>query len=543
MVTFILEPFGPASFASLVMIGNSYSHPLGVLILVVSYLFWRHVQRKRNTPQKLPMPYSKKTSRIWGHELEIFQHETSEMYLEWATSVGLVYRIQAALFQSDIVIVGDNSAAQHILQNTYDYVKPPGFLRAIRRIVGNCMSTFEGDYHKHQRKLLAPAFTSGAVDAMADDIFSCVDKMTQNLRSTLVSAGGTNGNVVDMVPVISACTLDIIGRVGFGHDFGGGKSQEAKEISSAWRRDVVVFRTFAGFIAPILINVFPWITSLPISAFRDSPVRRVTHRLAGELISNNSTHGRDILSILLNGNQHLKEKSEVQLTITEILDNIALFLMAGHETTAVTIDFILFHLAQNPSIQRKLQHEIRALTSFDQNSIVGLEYLNAVVKEGLRLHPVGPVTERVALQDDVIPLSQAIRSGPSGDIVSSITIKAGQVLRIPWHLLNINGQIWGNNADKFIPERWMEPGGVPPVDMLPHGPWGGVSSFADGPRSCIGFRLAVLELKIITALLVRSFEFDRTEAKIAQYLAPTLQPFADGKASSMPLKVSLAAGL
>ncbi|KAF9030065.1 cytochrome P450 [Rhodocollybia butyracea] len=427
----------------------------------------------------LALQYSKQTSWIWGHELEIFQHETSEMYLKWAASVGLVYRIKAALFQPDIIIVGDNSAAHHILQNSYDYVKAAGFLAAIRRVIGKCMATIEGDDHKHQRKLLAPAFTSSAVEGMADDIFSSVDKMTQSLRSTLVAAGGTNGNIVDMVPVISACTLDIIGRVGFGHDFGGGKSQEAKEIGSAWRRDVV----------------------LAISAFRDSP-------------------GKDILSILLNGKQYSKEKSEVQLTTTELLDNIVLFLISGHETTAVTVDFILFHLAQNPSVQRKLQQEVRTLTTLDQNSIVGLEYLDAVVKEG---HP--------------------IRAGPNGDMVSSITIRAGQVLRIPWHLLNINGQIWGNNADKFIPERWIEPGGVPPVDMLPYGLWGGVSSFGDGPRGCIGFRLALLELKIITALLVRSFEFERTEAKITQYLAPTLQPFADGKASSMPLKVSLTAEL
>jgi hypothetical protein len=56
--------------------------------------------------------------------------------------------------------------------------------------------------------------------------------------------------------------------------------------------------------------------------------------------------------------------------------------IAGHETTAVTVDFILLQLARNPSVQRKLQQEIRSAVSLDYSTIVGLEYLNAVAKEG-----------------------------------------------------------------------------------------------------------------------------------------------------------------
>ncbi|KAF9068335.1 cytochrome P450 [Rhodocollybia butyracea] len=519
------------------MIG-SYSLPLSVLILGSSYLFWRYVKLKGNAVQKLPMVSSQQTSWIWGHELEIFQHEASEMYVKWAESFGLVYRVKAALFQSDIVIVGDNSAVQHILQNSDSYGKAPAFLRIIARLVGKGLVWAEGEVHRYQRRQLAPAFTSSSVEAMADDIFFCVDNMTQSLRSTL---RGPN-TVVDLVPVMSACTLDIIGRVGFGHDFEGGKSKEAKAISAAWHQDVIMLRTFAGFLAPILTTVFPWITRLPIPAFRDGVTRQIVHKLAGKLLIDDSKNmgGNDILSILLNVNQTSEEES--QLTTTELLDNITTFFVAGHETTAVTTDFILLHLARNPSIQDKLRHEVRTVGSLDYNSIVELEYLNAVVKEGLRLHPVGPPTDRIAVHDDVIPLSQPIHTG-NGEIISSLTIKAGQVFRIPWTLLNVNKQVWGNNGDEFVPERWTKPtkpGGIPSPDKVPHGPWAGVSSFSDGPRSCIGFRLGVLELKIIVAALVRSFEFKCTEAKITQHVSPTLQPFADGKAASMPLKVSLA---
>ncbi|KAF9066298.1 cytochrome P450 [Rhodocollybia butyracea] len=527
------------------MINDGYSKlSLSVFVLGMSYLFWKYVQRKRNVVGTLPMPDS--ASWIWGHELEIFRHEASEIYIKWAASLAVVHKIKAALFQPDIVIVGDNFAAHHILQNTDTYARAPLFLLIVARLAGKGIVWAEGEDHRYQRRLLAPAFTSGAIEAMADTIFSCVDKMSQKLRSSLIGTGGkTNGAIIDIVPVMSACTLDIIGRVGFGHEF---ESTETRAISSAWHQDVVLAQTFAGFMAPIMMTIFPFITRLPIPAFQDNVVRKFVHQLAGKILSDNSKDadvlgGNDMLSILRNANQNMDEKSDqARLSTTELLDNITIILIAGHETSAVTADFILLRLAQNPAVQRKLQQEVRTLPSLDYNSVVTLEYLNAVVKEGLRLHPAAPPTERVALQDDVIPLNQAIRAG-SGEMISSFDIKAGQVLRIPLAVLNTSKQVWGNNASEFIPERWIEPGGLPSIDKLPRGPWGDVSSFSDGPRSCIGYRLAILELKIIIAVLVRSFEFECTEAKTTQRLSPNLQPITDGKPAVMPLKVSLVSEL
>ncbi|KAF9071344.1 cytochrome P450 [Rhodocollybia butyracea] len=527
------------------MINDGYlKFPLSVFVLGMSYFFWKYVQRKRNMVEKLPTPDS--ASWIWGHELQVFKSEASEMYIKWAASLGLVHKVKAALFQPDIIVVGDNFAAHHILQNTDTYGRAPLFLQLVAGLAGKSIAGAEGEDHRYQRRLLAPAFTSGAIEAMTDNIFSCVDKMSRNLRSSLVGTGGeTNGAIVDMVPVMSACTLDIIGRVGFGHEF---ESTEAKAIISAWHQDVVRSQTFAGFVAPILMTIFPFITKLPLPAFQGHVVRSIVHEVAGKVLSDGSKNtnvldGNNIMSILLrNGKQTTDEKSASRLSTTQLLDNITIILISGHESSAVTIDFILLQLAQNPVIQRRLRQEVQTLPSLNYNNIITLEYLNAIVKEGLRMYPIGPPTERVALQDDIIPLNQAILAR-SGEMISSFAVRAGQVLRIPWAVLNSSKQVWGNNASEFIPERWIEPGGLPTFDKLPHGPWGDVSSFSDGPRSCIGFRLAVLELKIIIAVLIRSFEFECTGAKIVQRLSPSLQPVADGKVAVMPLKISLVSEL
>ena len=56
--------------------------------------------------------------------------------------------------------------------------------------------------------------------------------------------------------------------------------------------------------------------------------------------------------------------------------------------------------------------------------------------------------------------------------------------------MNINPQVWGENANEFVPERWIVPGGVPPPSELPHG-WSGLVTFCDGPRNCIGYKLGM----------------------------------------------------
>lgn len=106
----------------------------------------------------------------------------------------------------------------------------------------------------------------------------------------------------------------------------------------------------------------------------------------------------------------------------------------------------------------------------------------------MRVHPAAPRTDRIALEDDVIPLSQPLTT-VDGKTVSSIAIKAGQVFHIPSAVQNTDPLVWGKDAEEFKPERWLLPGGVPSKDQLPYGPYGNIASFLDGPRSCIGWRL------------------------------------------------------
>lgn len=510
--------------------------PTTILAVLVWYVLRR---RQYRDVASLPTPSTKHASWIWGHEYEVFEHESNEMYLKWITLLGPIFRIKAALFHDDVIITADHGALQHIFQQSDKYVKSPVFRPPIINLLGKGLVWAEGDDHKKQRKILAPAFSTESLKGMSDDIWECSEKLESRLVNRVLSADGES--TVNIVQETSSCTLDIIGRVAFGHDFQSGQSTEAKEIGGAWTNHVNMGLSFGGFLAPLLVRSFPWIVKLPIPALQaQGTTKTIVTNLAMRIFKKGlvGESGKDILSLLMKADRDAAHDTD-GLTPSQIVDNINTFTMVGHETTAGSVNFTLLQLARHPEVQRRLREEIQNVGhGLNYDSIQKLEYLDAVIREGLRLHPASPHTERVVLEDDLLPLSKPVRTS-DGRTISSLRVKAGQVFHIPITAVQSNTAVWGEDGQDFKPERWVTPGGVPPPSELPHG-WNGLITFADGPRMCIGYRLAILEFKVIIATLIRSLEFHDTSAIIKQVISPTLQPVTDGKGGFLPLRVTLA---
>lgn len=126
----------------------------------------------------------------------------------------------------------------------------------------------------------------------------------------------------------------------------------------------------------------------------------------------------------------------------------------------------------------------------------------------MRCHPSVSYTERIAQMDDVLPLRFPIKT-QDGETLSSIKIRKGQVsanmvgpmccsgltvfsrflqvINVPTIAIN-QSSVWGPDAEVFRPERWINPGELPPPTSLTQG-WSGLFSFIEGPRICIGLRL------------------------------------------------------
>ena len=234
-----------------------------------------------------------------------------------------------------------------------------------------------------------------------------------------------------------------------------------------------------------------------------------------------------------------------------------LYSVAGYETTSSALAFTLWALAQNPDIQSKLHEEVRAIANeptyddfVDPNR---LPYLDAVCKEAMRIFPPPTRNEKAVEEDDVIPLRHPIR-GADGSWIKSIPVKKGQVIHIPSIGINRDEAVFGD-ADIFRPTRWLvgrgdaaeakycTPGehGVPPADQMCGG-WSGVSTFSEGPRICVGIKLALFEYKAILTTLIRNFQFHDTGVAVSIRNFIALSPRIKGREHegfNLPVKLTL----
>ncbi|KAI0733920.1 cytochrome P450 [Fomitopsis betulina] len=190
------------------------------------------------------------------------------------------------------------------------------------------------------------------------------------------------------------------------------------------------------------------------------------------------------------------DESEVKLPI---------FLTAGYETTSTGAMWTIYALTQNPNVERRLLEELNAVqTDFpNMDELQILPYLDAVVREALRLHAPLPSTLRVAVEDDVIPLNKAFVDH-DGHLCDRIEIAAGTTIDVPILALNRAESPWGDDALEFRPERWdslpQVVNGIPKV-------WSNIMTFIGRPRACIGYRFAMLEIKALIFVLLRAFRF------------------------------------
>ena len=170
---------------------------------------------------------------------------------------------------------------------------------------------------------------------------------------------------------------------------------------------------------------------------------------------------RDILSLLSRTNfaltyrasltrtavkSNISEGSARRMSDQELTDQISTLLFAGSDTTSLTIAWCLHHLSLNPRIQKCLREELQSLRCIeDMISVDKLPYLNAIIQETLRLCPPAHSTIRVAMEDEVIPLSHPIKLR-DGTLTHEVPIRKGSYVHVPIEGLNMSKDIWGEDA-------------------------------------------------------------------------------------------------
>lgn len=318
------------------------------------------------------------------------------------------------------------------------------------------------------------------------------------------------------------CRLDSIGIAGFSHDFG---TLEGKHSDVAEHFDALgnVKPDRIARITILLGSVFPILVKLP------SPRRNVVKQLntsmgeiATELLENSrkelagtsKTEDKSIIGTLIKAESSGSEM--MHMSPEEVSDQMKLLMLAGYETTSISLTWALVELSRNPGVQEKLRQELLEYGSDPtwDDLMHGLPYLDAVAHEILRTHPPVLETVRVAGEDHVIPLSEPLRLS-SGEVVDRIAIAKGQETAVPISCVNRSTAIWGPDAKVFRPERWLDENGMPSKAQEVQG-HRHLLTFADGPRICIGRTFAQAEFKAVLSVLVRNYTFELKDGPKAE---------------------------
>jgi len=191
---------------------------------------------------------------------------------------------------------------------------------------------------------------------------------------------------------------------------------------------------------------------------------------------------RDLFDMLLAARD---PETGAAFTRAQLRDQMATMIVAGHETTALTLFWSLYLLASAPAEQERVAAEVRGVDLQPDaagRALAKLPYTKAVVNEALRLYPPAFALARMAI---------------AADRVGDVAIPRGAlVMMSPW-VLHRHVRLW-NDPDAFDPSRFL--GDAPPAHRFAYMPFGA------GPRVCVGAQLALTEACLVLAKMIQRFD-------------------------------------
>jgi len=370
---------------------------------------------------------------------------------------------------------------------------------------------------------------------------------------------------IDMMDWMTRTALELIGRAGLGYSFKIMEEGSIDEYGSAVRS---LFPTLLDFA--LLIGTLPYITKIGSPRFRRFMLEKISSKRiqsikekidimeqtsekiyrtklaalqqGGEALDKQIGGSKDIISLLLKEN--LTASEEDRLPASQVVGQMTTLIFGAMDTTSSALARILYLLASNADVQEKLRHEIRtahASSEFTYDALDKLPYMEAIIRETLRLHPPITVLHRRTTQDTVLPLGTPVR-GRDGSMITEIALPRDSNLIISVLSLNRNKALWGEDAYEWKPDRWLKPLPFAVTESKIPGVYSNMMTFWGGPRGCIGFKFSLLEMKVVLGVLIESFRFELSDKHITWDMSIITVPRAtdsDSKVPSLPMKVSL----
>ncbi|KAF9230079.1 cytochrome P450 [Melanogaster broomeanus] len=373
---------------------------------------------------RLHLPGPRATSLIYGNMGDIWETESCFLQEKWVEEYGNTLRYKG-FFCTNRLLTIDAYAINHILAHSSDYQKPLHVRRGLAKILGNGVVSVGDAQHRQQRRIMNPAFGPAQIRGLTGIFFAKAIRLRDVLTSEIAKNPAANGARIDILPWLNKAALDIIGLAGSNYDI---DALNANEIPNELNEAILAVIAIPKFgILDALQTCIPLLCLMAsanhILAHYVQVAHRTTERIGRELLMNakaaarssaketgeidkSSIHGRDLFTLLVKANMATNIPKNQRLSDEDVLGQFATFLGAGHETTSTATTWAFHELALAPEIQIKLREELTSVDTetLSMDDLMALPYLDAVVKETLRVNPPFVHAPRTAMKDDVIPL-------------------------------------------------------------------------------------------------------------------------------------------
>lgn len=406
-----------------------------------------------------------------------FATDPLQMGLEYARRYGDVVGMSG--LGIDLCLISHPADIERVLVKEHaKYVKDQ-FTHDLSDVLGRGLLVSEGDFWRRQRRLAQPAFHHERIAAYARIMVERTRELVHEWRS---------GEIRELRADMMRLTLDIVTRCLFSSDVGGDAERIGRALDAIMDNYLGVFETGfrlpGGWPTPGNRRFRAAIRQVDQIVRRIVSARRAVADTSGADAYARARRDGDLLDMLL----AVRDEDGSAMSDDQVRDEVITLMLAGHETTALTLTYVFHLLGQHADAAQTLQAEVDEVLGTRPASLADvprLQCADRIVQESMRLYPPAWAMGREPLEDVEI---------------GGYTIRKGTQIQIMPYVVHRDPR-WFDAPEEFRPERWT----AAFVESLPrfaYFPFGG------GPRVCIGNQFAKMEAILVLATLVQTTRFD-----------------------------------
>ncbi|XP_048510596.1 cytochrome P450 9e2-like [Athalia rosae] len=352
---------------------------------------------------------------------------------------------------------------------------------------GKMMYFVTGRRWREMNAVMRPAFTSSKIKFMSE----LVSEIATDFVAYL-SRHPEQTSSIEMKDAFTRFTADAIATASFGHRVEC--MENRNNAFHAWGKEATDLGTVSVLSKIIMFRAFPRLTRwLGLSLISEKSAQFFKD-LVKENLANREKHNLtrpDVIHLLT---QAGKKDDGLEITVDDVIAQSFNTFFAGFDTSSTLMCYSAYELAVNPDVQDRLRREVDHFLNegagvITYDSLSEMKYMDAVVAEVLRKYPPLPFTDRICRKSFELP--------PALPGVDAFTLEPNMVVYFPIYALHHDPKYFPE-PEKFDPERFSKENKskIIPYTYLP---------FGIGPRTCLGDRYALMNIKMILAHLIAKF--------------------------------------